>query len=367
MMKILYDDEVFFRQRFGGVSRVFAELINGVAASNEVLFRCGYSENEYLLNLMPNTPSFLRNYQFPLKGKLIRALYGNYSHRLTNNLLAQQKVDVFHPTFYADYYLPHLGKTPLVFTVHDLIHEQTKGNAHYTAMANIKAKNIKKADQLIVVSEYTKKDLLKHYPEVKEDHVHVIYLAQSLPAEGRKPMNLPDNYLLFTGERGGYKNFVSLLHAFAQLKTKFPNLYLFCAGSSTFTQKELHIAAELGVADWLLHARLSEHELRYAYQHARAFIYPSTYEGFGMPLLEAFDAGVPVIANNATSLTEVAGDAALMVNAENTNELAHSISEILLNKSLAETLQKKGKERVKNFTWEKHIQQTISVYQKALL
>ncbi len=367
-MKVLYDDEIFFRQRFGGVSRVFATLIEGVAhhPNHEVLFTCGYSENEYLLNLYPNTPSFLRTYQFPLKGKLIRGIYGRYAHSKLNKQLASGKADVFHPTFYADYYLNSLGKTPLVFTVHDLIHEKTKGNAHYREMAAIKAKNIARAKEIIVVSTHTKKDLLELYPSVKEEHVHVIPLAQSLPSEATKPNGLPDEYMLFTGERSGYKNFKSLLQAFAKISSSFPNLYLFCAGSSPFHADELALANSLNVGDRIKQSRLSETELRYAYTHAAAFIYPSTYEGFGIPLLEAFDSGTPVIANNATSLPEVTGDAALLVNALSIDELSSSIQQLLTDTTLRDNLIHKGKNRAAEFSWEKHISQTISVYEKAL-
>lgn len=367
-MKVLYDDEIFFRQRFGGVSRVFATLIEGVAhhPSHEVVFTCSYSENEYLLNLYPNTPSFLRSYQFPLKGKLIRGIYGRYSHYRLNKLLAQNKVDIFHPTFYADYYLNDLGKTPLVFTVHDLIHEKTKGNAHYAEMAAIKAKNIARAKEIIVVSSHTKKDLLELYPFVKEEHVHVIPLSQSLPKEATKPDDLPSEYILFTGERGGYKNFKSLLQAFAKISAAFPNLHLFCAGSSAFHTDELALAQQLNIADKIKQARLSESELRYTYQHAAAFVYPSTYEGFGIPLLEAFDSGTPVIANNATSLPEVAGDAALLVDALSVDELSLAIKRVLTDTTLRNNLIQKGKNRAAEFSWEKHVSQTISVYEKAL-
>ena len=145
-MRILFDDEVFFRQRFGGVSRIFAKLIEGIEqnSNHQLLFNCNYSENEYLLQLKPNINSFLKPYQFPLKGKLIRGIYGRYSHQKTINTIGKNKANVFHPTFYANYYLQALNKAqlPLVFTVHDLIHEQTPNNAHYAQMAKMKEENL---------------------------------------------------------------------------------------------------------------------------------------------------------------------------------------------------------------------------------
>jgi glycosyltransferase involved in cell wall biosynthesis len=369
-MRILYDDEVFFRQRFGGVSRIFATLIKRITSlqEHELVFNAGYSENEYLLQLKPTTFSFFKNYNFPLKGKIIRGIYGALSHRKTNAILASQSVDLFHPTFYANYYINTLqkSKVPLVFTVHDLIHEKTNNNSHYQHMAAIKAQNIKLAKEIIVVSNHTKKDLLELYPFVNPNQVHVIHLAQSLPTNGQKPANLPNNYILFTGERGGYKNFSSLLHAFALLSKHQPHLHLYCAGSSSFSSTEIELANTLEVAQKIHQAKLSDEELSYVYKHAEVFVYPSTYEGFGIPLLEAFNAGVPVIAHNATSLPEVAGNAALLVDATQPTELVNAIQLLQQNATLKHDLVAKGYARAAEFTWEKHVQQTLEVYKKAV-
>lgn len=369
-MRILFDDEVFFRQRFGGVSRIFAKLIEGIEQNPEhqLLFNCNYSENEYLLQLKPNISSFLKPYQFPLKGKLIRGIYGRYSHQKTLHTIGKHKADVFHPTFYADYYLQALKKAqlPLVFTIHDLIHEQTPNNSHYAQMAKIKEENLKVAKQIIVVSEHTKKDLLRIYPFVNPELLHVIHLAQSLPQHGKKPSSLPEHYILFTGERGGYKNFVSLLQAFANISKSNPNLHLYCAGSAPFSDEELSLANQLNITNKLLHARLSDEELRYVYQHAQLFVFPSTYEGFGIPMLEAFNAGTPVIANNATSLPEVGSDAAYYVDATNVNELTQAILNVLADENLRKQLIEKGIKREQQFTWQNHINQTLQVYQKAV-
>lgn len=369
-MRILFDDEVFFRQRFGGVSRIFAKLIEGIEQmpQHHLLFNCKYSENEYLLELKPQINSFFKPYQFPFKGKLIRGTYGRYTHWKTIKSIKQNNANVFHPTFYANYYLKALTQVnmPLVFTVHDLIHEQTPNNAHYAEMAKIKADNIKIAKQIIVVSAHTKKDLLRIYPYVNPEQVNIIPLAQSLPEHGIKPQKLPDNYLLFTGERGGYKNFISLLNAFAELSKTNPDLHLYCAGSASFNNDELALAQKLNVNNKLHHAKLSDSELRYVYQHAKLFVFPSTYEGFGMPMLEAFSAKTPVVAHHATSLPEVGGDAAYYVDATDVKQLTSALNEVLINTKLRSELIEKGKIREQQFTWQNHINLTLQVYQKAV-
>lgn len=369
-MRLLYDDEIFIRQRFGGVSRVFSELIRHLRYRDDVdlLFNCAYSENEYLTRLFPDIPSFLRGRDFPFKGKLLRGIYGSYSHQRTNNTLLNGKIDVFHPTFYTGYYLQALkaSQAKLVFTVHDLIHEKTKGNSHYERIADIKQANLKVADQVIVVSEHTRKDLLQVYPFVNEEKVHVIHLAGSLPEKGVKPAGLPDRYILFTGERSGYKNFETLLLSFARVSPRFSGLHLFCAGSRPFDESERKLIGTLGLDPLVKHARLSEEELRYAYCHAEVFVYPSLYEGFGIPLLEAFSSGVPVVSSRAASLPEVGGDAALFVDAASEQDLADAISRVLEDTHLRKTLVDAGLARTGRFSWKKHADLTLEVYRKAL-
>ena len=142
-------------------------------------------------------------------------------------------------------------------------------------------------------------------------------------------------------------------------------MFLYCAGSFPFSQAEKQLAKTLGIANKILQAKLTDNELRYVYQHAQLFIFPSTYEGFGIPMLEAFDAGVPVIANQATSLPEVGGDAALYVNATNEHQLAEAVLYLMNNSVTRSEMVKKGFSRVQQFNWQSHIKQTIKVYNEA--
>lgn len=369
-MRVFYDDEIFFRQRFGGVSRIFTELIRALKndSRHQLLFCCYYSENEYLIKLFPAISSFFKEVNFPFKGKLVRALYGNYSHAKTNKLLLQNKADVFHPTFYTDYYLDSIkrSKTRLVFTVHDLIHEQAVNNRHYAEIAKMKKANIEVADQIIVVSEHTKKDLLKFYPFVDEAKINIIPLAQSLPEQGIKPDHLPDRYILFTGERSGYKNFEKILIAFSEINKTDRSLHLFCAGSRAFGNEEKALIKQLNVDQLVLQKQLTDAELKYTYQHAQLFVFPSLYEGFGIPVLEAFASGTPVVLSDRTSLPEVGGDAALYADCTDVTNIKEAILTLLTNGALKKELVEKGHKRAAGFNWKIHVDAALEVYKKAL-
>ncbi|MFN4083717.1 MAG: glycosyltransferase family 4 protein [Bacteroidia bacterium] len=366
-MKILFDDEIFFRQRYGGVSKIFSLLLQNLSNDKDfdILFKNFYSENEYLIGLNLNgVEPVLKNKNFPLKGKIIRAIGAYYGHAFVNKILKQQKADIFHPTFYSNYFFKSLSnKTKLVITIHDLIHEKFSSNQHYRNLAKIKMQNIKQADAIVTVSENTKKDLLEIYPFTNPNKIYVNYLAEDISGITAKPIkNLPEKYILFTGERRGYKNFNVLVKAFAIVAKKHADLFLFCTGSLPFTADEIKMFKNLNIENKVIQQSLSIGELKYAYNSAKVFIFPSKYEGFGIPVLEAFACKVALIISNCGSLPEIAGDACLKFNADDELELSHQIINVLEDKNLSNSLIEKGTERLKLFSWQKHIQQTKNLY-----
>jgi len=368
-LKILIDDEIFLYQRFGGVSRIFTEIIKSVKSNKDydLNFSCLYSENEYLQNeSFVKLPAYLENYNFPLKGKIIRGITKAISHPKVIGAIKNNSIDLFHPTFYSDYYLKELNANPnikFVFTVHDLIHELSENNKHYSQIADIKRRNLLRANHIIVVSENTKKDLLKFYPFVDEKKVSVNYLSQSLPATEELIDDLPDKYILFVGVRDGYKNFEVLANAFSKIKDKYPGISLFCTGSAGFSSSEKSKFTELGIQNLVIHKKLTDAQLKYAYRKAKMFVFPSKYEGFGMPILEAFYSKTPVILSNSSCLPEIGAEAALYFNPTNEQELQAQIETILNNESLRKELTEKGLQRVKIFSWQKHVEETLRIYE----
>jgi glycosyltransferase involved in cell wall biosynthesis len=358
-MNILYDDVIFFSQRYGGVSRIFVELLrHGIHhTKNNILFRCIYSENAHIQELgMQRIKPYLNNLQFPLKGKLMRGLLGTISHQWVNNKLRNEHIDIFHPTFYSNYFFNSINpnKTKFVFTLHDLTHEKINH-----PLKNIKSQNLQRADHIICVSHATKEEMFKYYPFTKQKEVSVIYLAQSLPNMEQKIADLPKQYILFVGERTGYKNFNLLLNAFTELSAQFPLLYLVCSGRP-FTLKEKSMLQTMGVQSKVIQKSMNDAELVYAYRNTQCFVFPSTYEGFGIPVLEALSCGAPVLLNDISVFKEVGASYATYFQ-NDLPSLVSAIKDIVMQNHLIDS--ERGITYAKDFSWNKHAQTTFDIYQ----
>ena len=283
------------------------------------------------------------------------------------SLLKKNEYDLFHPTFYSPYFLEHLNGKPFVLTVMDFIHEFYPELPNAAGELDSKKILIEKADRIISISQNTKNDLLKFY-DIPEGKVDVVYLAQSdLASFGENcSISFPEKFILFVGQRKYYKNFPVLLKAFSILSKKMSDCYLFCAGGGSFNQEELSMIEEYSVADKIMQFNLSDYELKCAYQKAEIFVFPSDYEGFGIPTLEAFANECPVILSNASCFPEVGGEAVMYFEKNCVEDLYDKMLELLLNKDLRQDLIEKGRSRNKHFSWEKTATETIDVYKKVL-
>ncbi|MFA5114020.1 MAG: glycosyltransferase family 1 protein [Candidatus Margulisiibacteriota bacterium] len=375
-MKVLYDHQIFTEHRYGGVSRYFCELLRSFAVDRQVTSELAlvYSDNEHLKALrtvgggrFSFASGFLGGRDFRGKARLFGWL--NQANSLKR--LRQGDYDLFHPTYYDDYFLSALGNKPFVLTVHDLIHElYPEYFAPHHPLAARKRRLIEQARRIIAISEQTKKDLVRVL-NVAPDKVTVVHLASSLgggrvavgPAISRR---VPPKYLLYVGNRQAYKNYELLVRAIRPLLLADPDLLLVCAGPA-FTQQEERLLVELG-----LHGRVrgfyidSDVTLAYLYQNALAFVFPSLYEGFGLPVLEAFSCGCPVVLSNASSLPEVAGEAAEYFEPKSGADLLKAVTAVIGDQAKRAALVAKGYERLKKFSWDKTAAQTKEVYREAL-
>jgi glycosyltransferase involved in cell wall biosynthesis len=224
-----------------------------------------------------------------------------------------------------------------------------------------------RANRIIAISESTKRDLIRLY-DLSPEKIDVIPLASGLSPEfqQRPSLPLPERYFLYVGKRNTYKNFFFLLQAVKVLFKTDTKCFLVCAGGGTFTKQEIREIERLHLSDRIIQIHADDALLAYLYSKAQAFVYPSLYEGFGIPVLEAFACGCPVIVSNRSSLPEVGGDAARYFDPENPASLVSALSEVLNKNDTADHMREKGLERVKLFSWNDTAQKTLETYKKVL-
>jgi len=381
-MKILFDSQIFDEQKYGGISRYYSELIRAFRQSEKI--KCELpirnTDNEYLskLNFIKNKnikPHFLSN----IKGKflLYKALDvfdKNSNRNLVIKKLKEQDFDIFHPTYYDPYFLNYLNNKKLVLTVYDMIHERFPKyfNPHKNKTIQNKKRLILKADKIIAISENTKRDIIKFY-NVPEEKIKVIHLANSLSPVDMRPNNapeLPEKFILYVGGRSVYKNFIYFIESITPLLKKDPDLKLIVAGgykgNNKFSQKEIKLFSYLNIENQIFQYSVNDQTLAYFYNQAKCFIFPSLYEGFGIPILEAFACSCPVLASNSSSLPELGGEAAIYFNPVDKMSILNAVESVVYNEDLRQSMILKGREQLKKFSWQKTAQETLSLYESIL-
>lgn len=358
-MKILYDYQILAQQKYGGISRYFYELINKINCHDEVKtdIRCILSINSYFKD-HPGT----REYGF--SSALIGT--GTINRILYKYLLKHEKYDIFHPTYYNPYFLSH-NKGKLVITVYDMIHEIFPD---YFGDADKTAKNKKEliyaADKIIAISQSTKNDILKFYPDIPESKISVIYIGSNFEpvCQEEHDDRFPQKYILFVGTRTNYKNFRTFFEAVRPLMEKDTDLGLVCMGGGPFSAEELMQQGNL--RQRVLQMNVNDKTLSYAYSNAQCFVFPSMYEGFGIPTLEAFACDCPVILSNTSSMPEVGGDAVLYIDPHNEQDIREKTAQMLCSENIRQMYIKKGREQLKKFDWNNIAEQTLKCYYQVI-
>lgn len=363
-MRVLYDHQIFDTQLHGGISRYFYELLSRLHGRQDVSVRLAalLSNNAYLRRAaFPAPRPFFPSVRALRKGGAITAVNRWWARRL----LRRGELELLHPTYYDPWFLPELGGRPFVLTVHDMVHELFPGLfAPADPTRERKRALVERAAGIIAISESTRRDLVRLLG-VPEERIRVIpHAAPALPppAETRPP-GLPDRYLLFVGQRAGYKNFLSLLAAVAPLLKEGAGPSLVCAGWKPFSRGEREAIAGAGVTGRVLHRPAPDDaELATLYRHAAAFVYPSRYEGFGIPVLEAFSCGCPAVLARASSLPEVGGDAAAYFDPDDPASMRAEIARLLEDAALRRELVERGRRRVGEFSWGRTADETLAFY-----
>ena len=380
-MRILYDHQAFTAQKYGGVSRCFVELYKNLPKGVDARISVQESDNIYLrdiINVRPNGymfDHFICRHHFKGKWRLHvwsdqfrkHKYYPDYNTNCSIEQLKTGDFDIFHPTFFNDYFLPYLNGKPFVLTIHDMIPElYPQYFSSNDSQIVMKRKLAPLASAIIAVSENTKKDVIRILG-VSEEKVHVVYHGCSLLTK-LKGERRPFPYILYIGARWGYKNFTPFVNSIVPILKRYKDLHVICTGTP-FNNVEKKLLVELGVDSRFIHQWIeNDSDLYTLYHYALCFVYPSDYEGFGIPILEAYQADCPVLLNKRSCFPEIAGEAACYFEiSKERNDLAEKVETILKMKPTEkESLLFKQRQRLSLFSWQHSAEKMIQVYHSIL-
>ncbi|MCY7291050.1 MAG: glycosyltransferase family 4 protein, partial [Ferruginibacter sp.] len=351
-MRIFYDGQVYKLAPNQGISRYFANIVSRLPESYIPLLTTYASGVNY-----PSHPNLqLFKYKKFRPGRISYWLEKHYFNFVSNSY----KFDFAHPTYYSLLSRQEISKysCPVVLTVWDMIHEIFSEQMDPSGQeAEEKRKAIHAAQIIICISENTKKDLLERYP-LLENKVKVTYLASGINvsiAYGSEPVPSRPYYLYVGSRSSGYKNFDGLLSAFAKAVSVQPDLAL-CVVGLPLNSIEQKLIAEFKLANHIEHySYANDCHLAKLYRCSIALVYPSLYEGFGIPPLEAMSCGTATIAADCSSIPEVVGDAAILFNPQATLDLADILLSLVDNSLKRDRLIAKGYQRAKMFSWDKTV------------
>jgi glycosyltransferase involved in cell wall biosynthesis len=372
-MKILFDPQIFYQQRFGGISRYYAEVISVLKTQPgvEAMLPLGYNENFHAQELALSQESRMMRSLFKTLASLnisSRSLQGKRAKKLLDRAVQHFRFGLYVPTYYDTSFLQRISGKPFVLTVYDMIHELFPEYYVTQSLTIVQDKLLlmEKAAKIIAISHSTKADIIRLYPQIPASRIEVVHLASSISLDAATKPGLPEKYVLFVGERANYKNFATLLTAMVPLLEQDPLLVLLCAGGNSFKEEEKVTMKRLGVEKQVMQLPFKENELANFYANACCFVFPSLYEGFGIPVLEAMRCGCPVVLGNHSSFTEVAGDAGVYADVRSADDLQNKIGLLLTNNTARHNFAAKGLVQAARFSWRTTAEQCLQVYEAAI-
>ena len=362
-MKILFDYSIFFHQKIGGISRYFLNLQKEFLKNNQnsVKILAPINKNILLKNYKNNNllNFYLNNY--PLFTKKLFKNINYYSSKAYCNIY---KPDIIHNTFFEK---KNLKKYKKVITVYDLIHEIYHKDYGKENNYRPKKKSLDNADHIICISNKTKEDLINIY-NIEEKKINVVYLGvQKFNKIENQKIRINRPYILYVGGRSKYKNFDNLLKAYSMSKKLQKDFDIVCCGGDKFSEIEKKIIFDYKIdPSKIKQFNANDNELNYLYKNASLLVYPSLYEGFGLPTIEAMSLGCPVASSDHSAIIEAVGDAAKLFNPKDSEDIKISIENIVYSEEITNNLIKKGYERSNLFTWKKCSEKTMNIYKKIL-
>jgi glycosyltransferase involved in cell wall biosynthesis len=364
-MRILYDHQVFSLQSTGGISRYFYELLNHLSQMNSCRpeIAIGVHRSGFDFRNLPGVKAW------GFHG--LRSLPSGKARYILNELLSttflsfRGEFDIYHPTLYRHAQVARWKK--MVITHHDCAYERFPSLFNQVEMIRrLRARQFQMADAIICPSESTRRDLHEFYdvPEGKTFVVHHGVTQMRHHLDERCEIICDRPFVLSVGSRAAYKNFPALLRGFAatNLKAEFD---IVVAGGGPPTDAELTLIRETGLLGRVRFvARLSDASLAQLYTHARLLVYPSLYEGFGFPPLEAMSFECPVLAARSSSLPEICSNAAFYFEPEDLESLVSSLRTACFDESERAARVRDGKRLAASYSWQKCAADTFAIYKQ---
>jgi glycosyltransferase involved in cell wall biosynthesis len=353
-MQVLFDEQVFLLQKRGGISRYFTELIRCFIQYAELqvepVLNFKHTSNENLLALSDELELGICRISAPRPLQVVRSI--------TKNAIRIPKVDLIHHTFYSKtfWHSPFVG--PRVTTHHDMIPEMFPGNRFFINPHLSKSWYYRNVDHIFSVSDSAKQDLIRFWPDV---HTPISITHLGKPDMPKQKFEREQGYVIYVGARQGYKDAETLIRAFAQLP-EYLKFKLEFLGGDEFSQVERDLIGSLNISKYVSQRNVTDLELFESYCKAHLFVFPSRYEGFGLPALEALQLGCRSVLSNTPALLEVARSCADYFTPGNVCELKNVLLSALSEGVEENPHLESGIIRANDFSWHLAAKDTAKVY-----
>lgn len=356
------DEQIFAVQSYGGISRLFYEKARAFTADPSLG-----------VDLEPLNAPIVNEYVLHDPGLSehlgVRRATGPYTAlaRFFTRRRRHEAVDLVHNTFYLPRGLSDHPGARRVVTVYDMIPELLPQTRRRLDFITEKHSYVRAADHIICISESTRRDLFKAYPDIHAP-VTIAYpgVSSAFHPDVPRRSDLPEPYILHVGNRNSYKDGATLLRAFTAVAADLPDHTLLLVGGGPLTREERDLLQAGGVLTRVLQRTLTDADVPAAYAQAAVTVFPSRYEGFGLPAVEAMASGSPLILADTSSLPEVGGDAARYFPPGDDRMLAATLREILSDDVARADLRTRGIAQARRFTWPGYARANLEAYRAVL-
>lgn len=368
-MRVAFDQQIFLLQEYGGISRYVCSLARQLARSADVDVRiiAPFHYNKHLQELPCRLGQGRRVPRIPKTFRIVGAVGEILSKRAMRRFCP----DVVHETYFSNNQSGPAGARRII-TVYDMISERFPAEFPGGRFSEAKKLAVSRADHVLCISEHTRRDLIELFG-IAPHKTSVVYLGydEHVPAEkldSGLSIAIPSRpYLLYVGSRGGYKNFRGFLKAFASSAQLRADCSIMCFGGGRISSEEQLLIRELGLSDMhVMQISGNDAVLAAMYGNAVAFVYPSIYEGFGIPPLEAMSLGCPVVCSNMTSIPEVVGDSGEYFDPSDPESIRAALENVVHSAARRQELVTKGHARRSQFSWGRCARETLDVYRSIL-